>query len=907
MERRPNEEQARVINDLENNLILFASAGTGKTFTVANRVGRIVREGKAEPSSILCLTFTAKACEEMREDIARFVGNDARKVEIRTIHGFCYQLLREENRRRGDKYSDATVCDEVDAEELLRSILSSQYELWLHGKSAGNAEGETDVPETTFEIFNKKASLRNFISALKHIREERKFYTENEEADYQRTFDFIRSARTELYESILSVSTKRGGQVRDHEFETAMTRFAGRLAFTYDDHLRQSNRVDYDDLIVFAGRYLDEAEICARWATRYEYIIVDEMQDTSLLEYSVLKRIFGKNNVMMCGDFFQSIYEWRGSRPEFVLDDFIKNFSAKVYMFSENYRSTKTLTAATFGYLRNTYPVLVGKYCPEDIRVNSVDEGEKILCLGFDNRREEAYQIYRYIRKDPPRKPMDVCVMARSNFYLASLMRAFESFNLEYPEEERLQFFTAEENLQFYRKPAIKDIFAVLKLLLNKTDRVSMERITEKYVRLVGAKTIEWIRLQNRVGASIVSFLDEQVYRYGDPYRVLIDGFHNGNIVVYDTETTGLDLSKDEMVQLSAIRMDGQGNVVEVFDKMIEPTVEIGEGAYETHGFDLAYIRAHGGVSAKEALEEFSAFVKGAILVGHNGFRFDSPLIERQLRENGLPPLEIAAEYDTLVIAKQFHPELPDFRLSTLCEKYGIVNEAAHNAYGDIVATGKALHRMLVEDIIPTALERRAVCEKHKAKFEKLYVFFQELREKLARNDVAELISTIAERMLIRRKYPADADQRAIDELIASFRDVKTENAAIFLREYIAGAELSGSRADALYARQNKIPLLTVHQAKGCEFDTVIIAGADEQNFPNFFSKGEKTEEEEKRVFYVAISRARKKLILTKAAYNGRNEVLASPYAENIPQEYVWKNERWKTEKRADRVFDELS
>jgi DNA helicase-2/ATP-dependent DNA helicase PcrA len=246
---------------------------------------------------------------------------------------------------------------------------------------------------------------------------------------------------------------------------------------------------------------------------------VDEMQDTSLLEYSVLKRIFGKSNVMTCGDFFQSIYEWRGSRPERVLGDFIQEFSAKVYTFSENYRSTKLLTSASFGYLKRTYPDLLGKYCPDEIKVRSEDEGEKILLLGFDNQKEEAHRIYRYLRKCVAEKSASLCVMARSNAYLGMLLRAFEQFNLEYAEEERLRFFTAEENLQFYKKPVIKDVLAAIKLLFNSTDRVSMERITERYVRLVGAKTIEQIRLQNRVGASIVSFLiDNGVFTLLDQF-----------------------------------------------------------------------------------------------------------------------------------------------------------------------------------------------------------------------------------------------------------------------------------------------------------------------------------------------------------------------------------------------------
>ena len=884
MERRPNEEQQRVIEDLDENLIVFASAGTGKTFTIANRVSRILKEKRAKAEEVLLLTFTIKACEEMREDLARYVGEEAKNVEIRTIHGFCYRLLKEENRLRG-KHGEVAVCDEVDGEELIKSILSSQYEFWKNGE-------QEDLPDREFEIAQKKGKLYNFISALKHVREEQKFYTENAEEDYQKAFDYIRRFQLNLYDKILSISTKRGVQVRDHEFESAMQRFAGRLAFTYDDYLRKSGLLDYDDLIIFASRYLDEEQTLARWSTRYRYIVVDEMQDTSLLEYSVLKRVFAKNNVMMCGDFFQSIYGWRGSRPEAVLGAYVKEYAPKTYMFSENYRSTKTLTEASFGYLQATYPALVGKYCPEEIKVKSVEEGGKVLLLGFDNRREEAYKIYRYLKKLSPEQRASVCVMARSNFYLSSLQRAFEEFNGEYADGERLRFFTAEEELQFFRKPVVKDALAVVKLLCNRADRVSMERLAEKYVRLVGLKTIEQIRLQNRVGASIVSFLDKQTYAHGDPYHVLIESCREGNIVVYDTETTGLDLARDQMVQLSAIRIDCDGNIVDTFDKMIVPTVPIDKGAYETHGFDMDYVRANG-VSAKEALMEFSVFVEGATLVGHNSFRFDRPLIKRQLKENGLPPLKIAAEYDTLAIAKEFHGTLPDFRLSTLCFKYGVVNENAHNAYGDIVATGQVLVHLIREDILPTAMERRNICQKHKDKFEKFYVFFSELENSMEKENAENLLSRIFEKMGLWKKYTGDSDRRAMESLLKRFREGNGRDTETFLREYLANAEFAGRRADQYMAQRNAIPLLTVHQSKGCEFDTVIIAGADDRNFPSFLSKGENAEEEEKKVFYVAISRAKKKLILTKAAYNGREELFPSPYAKNIPEKHVWKNERW--------------
>ena len=128
------------------------------------------------------------------DDVLDFIGLErADEVEIRTIHGFCYQLLREENRRRGERYSEPVVWDEVDCEELLQSILSSQYALWECGATflPLSDEDNEGIEGKQFEIFTKKGRLRNFVSALKHIREEQGFYGEGEFVDYQKAFDFL--------------------------------------------------------------------------------------------------------------------------------------------------------------------------------------------------------------------------------------------------------------------------------------------------------------------------------------------------------------------------------------------------------------------------------------------------------------------------------------------------------------------------------------------------------------------------------------------------------------------------------------------------------------------------------------------------------------------------------------------
>ncbi len=959
MSRTPNVQQQNVIDDLENNIILFASAGTGKTFTVANRVANIIAKEKATAEEILCLTFTIKACKEMQEDILSYAGEKAKSVSVNTIHSFCYMLLLEENKRTGKTFGDLSVCDEIDQEEILRSILSARYPYWileeklnelgvsmpnldeakivqiegsdllfylvkdkivdfkgdiypiptdkqfvrpqllcpvcgeiypLNGRSCANCGNEFvfSLSKRTFDMFGRRSALRALVSEIKHCREKQGFYTDDERSDNQRAFDYIKENKKDVYENLVSYYARYLGFTPDEEFESAMARFAGRLVIEYDEHLRLSNLVDFDDLIIQTNRYLADGERLAYWSQRYKYIIVDEMQDTSELEYSVFKKLFANNRIMLCGDFFQTIYGWRGSNPSVILDDYIHEFSAKIYMFSENYRSTKTLAAATFGYLQNTYPQFIGKYCPQTLTINSQAEGEKIACYAFSNREEEAWGIYKYLQAH--KENSSVCIMARSNKYIAELFNYFQRFNDEQEEARQLSFFTVEENFNFFKKPVVKDLLAVLKLLVNPMDRVSMERLTDKYVKGVGIKGIEKLRNYNQTGVSIISFLDPQTYLFGDTYHRLIEAYQTGNIVIYDTETTGLDLSKDQIVQISAIKIDKNGEIIETLDLMVEPTVEISAAAYETHGFDLEYLRANNALTPLDALERFSRFVEGCVLVGHNNLAYDKPLVERQIKEYGSPPLSILAEYDTLTIAKQFYTDFPNYKLSTLCENFDVVNENAHNALSDITATGKCLVEMLKKRIIPTAMERVSILMKYRPKFEKIYAFIEEMRYRLANGE--ELVAYIAERLGLSKRYPTSADRAAIRDVIESLRPEK-ENRMGFLKEYLADAALSGSQMDVFIEKTNKIPIITVHQAKGCEFDTVILAGADDNHFPNYAAKLS-GEEEEKKVFYVAITRAKERLILTRAQHSGKFNMQETPYFWMLPSEYVKVNHAWK-------------
>ena len=125
-----NQEQRNVVETLQENILLTASAGTGKTNTMAARIARIVGEGLAKPEKILCLTFTNKACKEMRERIDEVVGEKARGIVIRTFHGFCYDVIQQEAKRKTDLFADFIIYDEEDCKEVIRQVKEEMGKSW---------------------------------------------------------------------------------------------------------------------------------------------------------------------------------------------------------------------------------------------------------------------------------------------------------------------------------------------------------------------------------------------------------------------------------------------------------------------------------------------------------------------------------------------------------------------------------------------------------------------------------------------------------------------------------------------------------------------------------------------------------------------------------------------------------
>ena len=558
-------EQEYVIYQNSKNLLLLARAGSGKTFTVANKIAEAVKAGLA-PQDVLCLTFTVKGAEELKEDVEKYCGESG--VNVFTIHSFCYHIIKDYLKENG-AFKEPSIADEVDVGEMLSAVLKNYAEEGLYELS----DGLPLLPER---------QLGKIISAIKHERDLLGFsYSSTDGYGVAVNKLFSESSS---FTSLFSVK-KLGVKITDYSLIELLKNRANAFCLAYARALEIANLLDFDDLIFYAKQILGSKNYKK---TAYKLIIVDEMQDTSLLEYQIAKSFFLGANVLMCGDPYQTIYSWRGSTPNLIIDDFTKNYNAETVMLTGNHRSSPLLTYAGNYYLASTFDRGQAVKCSGDL-----SKYEKIDVVKCYDETDEANFVFDFI-KNYQGDRSGLCVMARANRYLADLYKKFERKNLSLESKERIPFFTADSDFQFYKKPVIKDFLGFLRLIVNPQDTASFLRIAERYVKGVGKETVLAIKDFGAYGVSLPSFLVEETYTKDDPYFTLISAYKSKNVVIYDLETTGLNLESDEMIQISALRLkDGKR-----FNHFVIPKGEISQKAVLTHGYDLEHITKNGGRDA---------------------------------------------------------------------------------------------------------------------------------------------------------------------------------------------------------------------------------------------------------------------------------------------------------------------
>lgn len=417
-----NDKQLEAVEHKKGPCLVLAGAGSGKTRVLTERIISLIDSG-VSPYNILAITFTNKAAKEMRSRVEVKIGNLSDSIFIGTFHSFGLRILRENYSELGYT-SNITILDTDDTKALVKRIIK-----------------EMDLDPKDYDI--------------KHI--------------------------------ISKISSSKNDGVSPSEFLRLFLndedQIIGEIYQKYIKLLRDNNSVDFDDLLLKPVElFKRHPEILEKYQNRFEYILVDEYQDTNTIQYDMCRLLAKKNkNIFVVGDINQSIYKWRGADYKNIMN-FEKDYKdAKVVLLEENYRSTNNILKAANSVIKNNTE---GKHLH---LWSSLSDGEKLDYIRIDDEIKEAHYITTKIKDlvSLGYKYEDFAVLYRTNAQSRVIEEAFLRDNIPY---------NIIGSYYFYSRREIKDLIAYLNLIYNPNDSISLERVINEPKRGIGTKTIDLLR-----------------------------------------------------------------------------------------------------------------------------------------------------------------------------------------------------------------------------------------------------------------------------------------------------------------------------------------------------------------------------------------------------------------------------
>ncbi|WP_191602322.1 DNA helicase Rep [Marinomonas algicola] len=419
--RTLNERQLDAVKRIEGPLLVLAGAGSGKTSVITTKIAYLIQACHFKANSIIAVTFTNKAAREMKERVQSMLSKaESRGLQISTFHTLGLTILRKEYLKAGLK-SGFTLFDSQDSLSLVKEILDKEF------------NQQTD----------EAAYCQHTISAWKN--------------DMTAPNQAVTNADTE--ELLL----------------------AAQVYTQYQRYLKAYNAVDFDDLILMPVQLLQEQEALRdKWQKKVRYLLVDECQDTNTSQYELIRILAGyRKNFTLVGDDDQSIYAWRGARPE-NLEQLQRDYpNLKLVKLEQNYRSTKTILKAANTLIANN-PHVYEKALWSDLGV-----GDPIRVMVTRNEEAESERVAaeiqsRHLRHEIPYK--DFAVLYRGNHQARLLEIKLQAYRIPYKINGGTSFFARAE---------IKDLMSYLRLLVNTDDDNAFLRIINLPRRDIGPATLE--------------------------------------------------------------------------------------------------------------------------------------------------------------------------------------------------------------------------------------------------------------------------------------------------------------------------------------------------------------------------------------------------------------------------------
>ena len=542
-----NEAQRAAVEYIDGPSLVIAGAGSGKTRVLTYKIAYLLSQGM-KPWSIMALTFTNKAAREMKERIGKLVGNDlAQHLYMGTFHSIFSRILRAEAEHIGFN-NNFTIYDESDSRSLIKAIVK---EMGLDDKKY------------------KPAAVHAKISMAKN--------------------------------NLMSAAAYESDAAIFEQNKRAQMPEVGKIFVAYVQRCKQANAMDFDDLLTLTYQLFREHEdIRHKYAARFDYVLVDEYQDTNHVQMSIVMQLCQeKQRVCAVGDDSQSIYSFRGANIDNILNYQRQFQGTRLFKLEQNYRSTQTIVEAANSLIKHNRNQI-----PKDVFSENA-KGEKIQYKPAYSDKEEAGIVakdVKRIRREDGCQYSDFAILYRTNAQSRSFEEEFRKQGIPY----RIY-----GGLSFYQRKEIKDIIAYFRLVANPDDEEAIKRIINYPARGIGATTV--LKIADCAHQNQVSFWE----------------------VIGAPERYGLAVSKGTMNKLETFRL-----LISSFIERAQTTdvYELGDAIIKESGIsqDIMSGKDADDLARQENLEEFLSGMSAFVEERREEGRFDELFLQDYLQDVAL-------------------------------------------------------------------------------------------------------------------------------------------------------------------------------------------------------------------------------------------------------------------------------
>lgn len=542
-----NEAQRAAVEYIDGPSLVIAGAGSGKTRVLTYKIAYLLSQGM-KPWSIMALTFTNKAAREMKERIGKLVGNDlAQHLYMGTFHSIFSRILRAEAEHIGFN-NNFTIYDESDSRSLIKAIVK---EMGLDDKKY------------------KPAAVHAKISMAKN--------------------------------NLMSAAAYESDAAIFEQNKRAQMPEVGKIFVAYVQRCKQANAMDFDDLLTLTYQLFREHEdIRHKYAARFDYVLVDEYQDTNHVQMSIVMQLCQeKQRVCAVGDDSQSIYSFRGANIDNILNYQRQFQGTRLFKLEQNYRSTQTIVEAANSLIKHNRNQI-----PKDVFSENA-KGEKIQYKPAYSDKEEAAIVakdVKRIRREDGCQYSDFAILYRTNAQSRSFEEEFRKQGIPY----RIY-----GGLSFYQRKEIKDIIAYFRLVANPDDEEAIKRIINYPARGIGAATVQ--KIADCAHQNQVSFWE----------------------VIGAPERYGLAVNKGTMNKLETFRL-----LISSFIERAQTTdvYELGDAIIKESGIsqDIMSGKDADDLARQENLEEFLSGMSAFVEERREEGRFDELFLQDYLQDVAL-------------------------------------------------------------------------------------------------------------------------------------------------------------------------------------------------------------------------------------------------------------------------------